>query len=112
MVVNRGGRLYVAGPGEENTLITQAVGDVAVTVGVSTNAGVNGQTGLIADNKLSMNQLIYMCRVPNAPGYAAEALRHACLLRHRVAQAAGKMVLGSRTRARLAPPFPSAEYSL
>ena len=100
MVVNTVGRLYVAGSGEENTLIAQAVGDVTVTVGVIADAGVNGQTSLIADTKLCINQLRYMGRAPIAPGYAVEVLHHACLLLYRVAPAAGKMALGSRTRTR------------
>ena len=47
--------LYVTGTGEGNTLIAQAGRDLTLTGGVIANAGVNGQTSLVAGNNLTLN---------------------------------------------------------
>ncbi|MBB5610992.1 adhesin HecA-like repeat protein [Janthinobacterium sp. S3M3] len=47
--------MYVTGTGEGNTLIAQAGRDITLTGAMVGNAGVNGQTSLIAANNLSLN---------------------------------------------------------
>nr|WP_257626252.1 hemagglutinin repeat-containing protein [Janthinobacterium sp. NKUCC06_STL] len=54
-VVDKVAGMYVTGSGEGNTLIAQAGRDITVTAGVMANAGVNGQTALIAGNNLNLN---------------------------------------------------------
>ncbi|WP_217635118.1 hemagglutinin repeat-containing protein [Janthinobacterium sp. OK676] len=54
-VVDKVAGMYVTGSGEGNTLIAQAGRDITVTAGVIANAGVNGQTALIAGNNLNLN---------------------------------------------------------
>ncbi|MGX9772324.1 two-partner secretion domain-containing protein [Janthinobacterium aestuarii] len=54
-VVDKVAGLYVTGTGEGNTLIAQAGRDMTLTAGIIANAGVNGQTALIAGNNLNLN---------------------------------------------------------
>ncbi|MNW80377.1 Hemolysin precursor [compost metagenome] len=54
-VVDKVAGLYVTGTGEGNTLIAQAGRDLTLTGGVIANAGMNGQTSLVAGNNLTLN---------------------------------------------------------
>ncbi|WP_289887040.1 hemagglutinin repeat-containing protein [Janthinobacterium sp. SUN118] len=68
--------LYVTGTGEGNTLIAQAGRDLTLTGGVIANAGVNGQTSLVAGNNLTLNTVTVASKhdeVRNADNYRKES---------------------------------------
>ncbi|MCX7289657.1 hemagglutinin repeat-containing protein, partial [Janthinobacterium sp.] len=68
--------LYVTGTGEGNTLIAQAGRDMTLTGGVIANAGVNGQTSLVAGNNLTLNTVAVASthdEVRNADNYRKES---------------------------------------
>ncbi len=54
-VVDKVAGLYVTGTGDGKTLVAQAGRDLTVTGGMIANAGVNGQTSLIAGHNLTLN---------------------------------------------------------
>jgi adhesin HecA-like repeat protein len=75
-VVDKVAGLYVTGTGEGNTLIAQAGRDMTVTAGVIANAGVNGQTSLIAGNNLTLNTVTVASthdEVRNADNYSKQS---------------------------------------
>ncbi|MDN2672281.1 filamentous hemagglutinin N-terminal domain-containing protein [Janthinobacterium sp. SUN026] len=75
-VVDKVAGLYVTGTGEGNTLIAQAGRDMTLTAGVIANAGVNGQTSLIAGNNLTLNTVTVASthdEVRNADNYRKES---------------------------------------
>ncbi|MDN2676675.1 hemagglutinin repeat-containing protein [Janthinobacterium sp. SUN033] len=75
-VVDKVAGLYVTGTGEGNTLVAQAGRDMTLTGGVIANAGVNGQTSLVAGNNLTLNTVAVASthdQVRNADNYRKES---------------------------------------
>ncbi|WP_226939253.1 hemagglutinin repeat-containing protein [Janthinobacterium sp. FT14W] len=75
-VVEKVAGMYVTGSGEGNALIAQAGRDISVTAGVIANAGVNGQTALIAGNNLNLNTVTVASAhdtVRNADNYSKQS---------------------------------------
>ncbi|MDO8040281.1 hemagglutinin repeat-containing protein [Janthinobacterium sp. SUN137] len=75
-VVDKVAGMYVTGSEEGNALIAQAGRDITVTAGVIANAGVNGQTSVIAGNNLTLNTVTVASThtdIRNADNYRKES---------------------------------------